>query len=227
MDKMQKPFEELKGILQYLEALGISYLPHTPELEFLFQKKSPLTEGTILALQERIKACRECSLHRIRKGPILGEYRDALKLMLVGDYPCEEDEYHGYPFSGTVGEILQKMLFSIGLRKEDFYCTLVVKCKPAVGKVPEEEDISACKRYLLKEIKLLKPKLILAMGFLSPKAFIDKPVPFNNLRGNPFPYRESMIIFTYHPSYLLKNPSVKRLLWEDLKLFRGLYEKVI
>ncbi|MFN4131864.1 MAG: uracil-DNA glycosylase [Caldimicrobium sp.] len=218
--------EALKSNFRYLEELGFNYFPYFKEFEFFIKKKPLLTHEDISSLFEKIKQCQDCSLYRIRKQPVLDENFADKKLMLIGDYPDKDDNYFGKPFSGSIGEILQKMLLSIGLRKEDFYITLTVKCKPTAGKIPEEEEIQACKKYLLKEIKLLKPKLILALGFLPPKVILEVPTTFSNLRGKPFPFRESMIIFTYHPSYMLKNPTVKRLIWEDLKAFRALYEKV-
>lgn len=219
-------FEAIKVNLRYLEELGFSYLPYFKEFEIFSKGKPLLSQEDFPSLFEKIKHCQDCSLYRIRKQPVLDENFAEKKLMLIGDYPDKDDNYFGRPFAGSLGEILQKMLLSIGLRKEDFYITLVVKCKPTAGKTPEEEEIYACRKYLLKEIQLLKPKLILAMGFFTPKALLDIPTHFTNLRGKPFPFKESMIIFTYHPSYMLKNPSVKRLIWEDLKTFRALYEKI-
>ncbi len=219
--------EELRAYFQYLEELGFTHIPYFKELENIFKKHPLLREDNLSSLFERIRACRDCSLHRIRKLPALDENFSDKRLMLIGDFPDKEDNYLGRPFAGPIGETLQKMLLSIGLRKEDFYLTLVVKCKPSAGRIPEEEEIQACRKYLLKEIRLLKPKLILALGFLPPKALLERTEPLNNLRGAPFSFRESMIIFTYHPAFMLKNPSVKRLIWEDLKLFKELYEKTL
>ncbi|MFN4196602.1 MAG: uracil-DNA glycosylase [Caldimicrobium sp.] len=227
---MQETFKKAIGAvrqnLKYLEELGFSYIPFSQELKDLYIKEKFFQEDSLSSLFEKIKHCKDCNLHRIRKQPVLEENFENKKLMLIADYPDSEDDYYGRPFAGSLGEILQKMLFSIGLRREVFYITLAVKCKPSAGRVPEDEEIQACQKYLFKEIKLLKPKLILALGFVPPKIFLNEPTHLSSIRGIPYTYKGSTIIFTYHPSYILKNPHVKRLIWEDLKCFKTLYEKI-
>lgn len=223
---LRKTVEAVRQNLKYLEELGFSYVPFFQELKDLNAEEKIFQENSLNSLFEKIKKCKECNLHRIRKQPVLEENFGEKKLMLIADYPDNEDDYYGRPFAGSLGEILKKMLFSIGLRREDFYITLAVKCKPSAGKVPEDEEIQACQKYLLKEIKFLKPNLILALGFIPPKIFLKELTHLSSLRGTPYPYKGSTIIFTYHPSYMLKNPHVKRLIWEDLKTFRTLYEKM-
>jgi len=225
MQKNVGVLEIIKGYFRYLEELGFYEVPLSPELSSWLGKKETITGASFEALFEKISNCTDCPLHRIRKQPVFESPMENQKLMLIAEYPDRDDDYYGKPFSGQVKETLKKMLLSIGLRKEDFYITYVVKCKPSAGRLPEEEEISACKKYLLKEIKLFKPKLILALGFIPPKAFFDKPETFSTLRGKPITYKESLILFTYHPAYMLKNPAVKRLIWEDLKTFKRLYEE--
>ncbi|BAU23989.1 hypothetical protein THC_1625 [Caldimicrobium thiodismutans] len=219
-----RPFEIIKDYFKYLASLGYSEIPALPEFLTLLGKKKALPEDNWSELIERIYQCQDCSLFRIRKNPVIERNWEGKKLMLIGDFPDREDDYYGKPFSGAIQETLQKMLLSIGLRKEDFYVTLAVKCKPIAGRSPDEESLLACKKYLLKEIKLLKPKLVLALGFLPPKVFLEGHESLSSLRGRPFHYQETMILFTYHPAYMLKNPSVKRLIWEDLKTFKKLYD---
>lgn len=225
-ESFRKAIEAIRQNLKYLEDLGFTYVPYFQELKDFYTKEKFFQEDSFPSLFEKIKHCKNCNLYRIRKQPVLEENFENKKFMLISDYPDSEDDYYGKPFAGSLGELLQKMLFSIGLRREDFYITLAVKCKPSAGKVPEDEEIQACQKYLFKEIKLLKPKLILALGFIPPKIFLNEPTHLSSLRGNPYPYKGSTIIFTYHPSYILKNPHVKRLIWEDLKCFRSFYEKM-
>ncbi|PMP62677.1 MAG: hypothetical protein C0197_04030 [Caldimicrobium thiodismutans] len=218
-------FEVLRDYFLYYAALGFSEIPFSKEFSFLLDQKEKFSKDTMEALFEKISKCEDCKLSRVRKHPVLDKNYENKRLMLIGDFPDRDDDYFGWPFSGPIKDVLQRMLFSIGLRKEDFYITLAVKCKPPAGRLPEEDEIEACKKYLLKEIRLLKPKLILALGFIPPKIFMKKAETFSSVRGNPFSYKDSLIIFTYHPSYMLKNPAVKRLIWEDLKTFKRLYEE--
>ncbi len=226
MEREKNLFELLKNYFFYFETLGISEIPLYKEFHFLLNQKSRVSGDSLEALFEKISKCEDCQLFRIRKQPVLDNPQEVKNLMLISDFPDRDDDFYGKPFSGQIKELLQKMLLSIGLRKEDFYITFAVKCKPPAGRIPENEEIEACKKYLLKEIKLLKPKLILALGFIPPKIFLEKLTTFSTIRGKPFTYKESHIIFTYHPSYMLKNPSVKRLIWEDLKTFKRLYEEI-
>lgn len=220
------PLYELIKYLTYFEELGYPWLPRYREFSFIFNRENfGLKKGDLEDLFNQISRCQSCFLHRIRKQPVFEKRGSPIDLMLIGDFPSKEDDFYGVPFSGPLGETLQKMLLSIGLKREDFYVTLVVKCKPPAGRLPEEEEIQACKKYLLQEIMLLKPRLILALGNLPVKVFLEKPVTLSSLRSKPFKYKNSMIIFTYHPSYMLKNPQVKRFIWEDLKTFRKLYDE--
>lgn len=215
----------LKNQLEYLDKLGISFFPNFPEFQVLTQKETILTSESLEELRDQIKKCSDCILHQHRKQVVLGENNNNSKLMIIGDYPDKEDDYSGKPFTGPLKETLQKMLLSIGFRREDFYITLCVKCKPPRERIPEDDEIEACKKYLFKEIRFIRPKLILSLGFLPPKVFTKGKLSLNKLRGKPFVYEKSMIVFTYHPRYMFKEPSVKRLIWEDLKLFKRLYEE--
>ncbi len=225
MEKSFSLWKTLKQYFHYLELLGYKEIPSFPEILNLLGKKT--TGNTWEDLWDKIEKCQECSLYRIRKNPVVDRNWQEKNLMIIGEFPDREEDYFGTPFAAeNLKELLQKMLFSIGLKREDFYITLVVKCKPPAGKIPEEENIKVCSKFLFQEIELLRPKLILAFGFLPPKVFLEKKDALSNLRGTPFTFRESILLFTYHPSYILKNPSVKRLIWEDLKLFRSLYEEI-
>lgn len=225
--KSFNPLREILTHLRYLQELGYSEVPKDYfSFPFLFRKTSETSDFGFEELLKRIKSCTSCDLHRIRKQVVIDTNFNNKSLMLIGEYPDREDDFSGEPFSGAIKETLQKMLLSIGLKKEDFYCSLVVKCKPPAGRLPEDEEITTCKNYIFQEIKVLKPKLILALGNLPVKIFYDEPLSLSSVRGSPFKYRNSMIIFTYHPNYMLKNPAVKRAIWEDLKTFKRLYEEI-
>lgn len=221
------PLEEISKYLRYLQELGYLEAPRgyfTGQL--IFKKSVEGAESGLEDLHKKIRSCANCALHRIRKQAVLDPNFQDKTLMIVGEFPDRDEDFSGEPFSGQIRETLQKMLLSIGLKREDFYCTLVVKCKPPAGRLPEEGEIEACKGYLFQEIKLLNPKLILALGNLPVRIFHNEPKSLSSVRGTPLKYRNSMIIFTYHPNYMLKNPAVKRLIWEDLKTFKRLYEEL-
>ncbi|MCS7279090.1 MAG: uracil-DNA glycosylase [Thermodesulfobacteriaceae bacterium] len=223
---MENLFKEVKNYLRYLKELGISEVPYAQEWKNLFQIESFYSQETFETLKERVLNCKDCALHRIRKRPIWGDGNPEALLMLITEYPDREEDFYERPLVGMVGEFLKKMFLSIKLTWEHFFITHTVKCKTPGGRPPEPEEIQACKKYLLKQIKLLKPKLILALGFTPVKVFLEHKVIFSHIRGQVFNFQESMIVFTYHPNYIFKNPSARRLIWEDFQKFKKLYEEI-
>ncbi|NPA39088.1 MAG: uracil-DNA glycosylase [Thermodesulfobacteria bacterium] len=221
------PLEELKNYIEYLEAIGIAYIPASKELLKFVKSETSFEEDSIEKLKNKLKECKACALHRIRKQAIWGEGETSADLMLISEYPDREEDFHNKPFVGEIEKLLIRMLAAIGLKKQDFFITHAVKCKTPGNRPPEPEEVLACKPILLKQIKLIKPKLILAMGFTPPKIFFEKKLSFSSIRGKVFKVKEIPILFTYHPAYVIKNPATKRLVWEDLQKFKHLYIKFV
>ncbi len=218
--------EEIKKYFIYLNELGFHYIPFDKNFKKLIQNNNYLSDNDLEKLKNSIMNCEKCALHRVRKQPIWGEGELNSGLLLIGEYPDKDEDFYGRPFVGTVGELLDRMLKSIKLSRKDFFITHAVKCKTPGGRPPEAEEISTCKTYLMKQIKLMKPKLVLALGFTPPKIFFDTNPTFSSIRGKPLKIKDFIVLFTYHPAYMLKNPAVKRLVWEDLQKFRRLYEEI-
>jgi len=220
------PLEELKNYIKYLETIGITHIPASKELLRFLKTESTFEKDSIEGLKNKLKECQACALYRVRKQPIWGEGDLNAKLMLISEYPNKEEDFYNKPFTGEIEKLLVRMLAAIGLKKQDFFITHAVKCKTPGNRPPEPEEILACKPFLLKQIKLLKPKLILAMGFTPPKVFFEKKLSFSSIRGKVFKVKDIPILFTYHPAYVIKNPATKRLVWEDLQKFKHLYNKL-
>jgi len=219
--------KDLKAYLEYLSHLGLFEVPLDDCLKRFLSDKEPLGED-LDSIRRRLEDCKKCSLHRVRKHPVWGDGEFKKGLMLITEYPDREEDFYSRPFVGEVGRLLERMLLAIGLKREDFFITHAVKCKTPGGRPPDQEEISSCSYYLFKQIKLLKPKLVLAMGFTPPKVLLNEIRSFSNLRGKVFELRGGVkVLFTYHPAYVLKNPGIKRLVWEDLQKFRKLYEEVV
>jgi DNA polymerase len=218
--------EEIKKYFVYLNELGFNYIPYHRDFKKLLQNNNHLSVNNLEKVKNAILSCEKCPLHRIRKQPVWGEGSLESQLILISEFPDKDEDFYGKPFVGAVGELLEKMLKSIKLSRKDFFITHAVKCKTPGGRPPETEEISACKTYLMKQIKFIKPKLILALGFTPPKIFFDNNPTLSSIRGQPIKLKDFFILFTYHPNYMLKNPAVKRLVWEDLQKFRKLYEEI-
>lgn len=222
----QNILKEIKNYFWYLKELGILEIPYSNTFKKLFQIETFHSQETLETLKEKILNCKDCSLYRIRKKPIWGEGDLSSPLMLITEYPDKDEDFYEKPLVGVVAEFLKKMFLSIKLTRESFFITHAVKCKTPGGRPPEPEEIKACKKYLLKQIKLIKPKLILALGFTPAKMLLENKVIFSTIRGNPFNLKDSIILFTYHPNYIFKNPSTRRLIWEDFQKFKKLYEEI-
>ncbi|QER41600.1 uracil-DNA glycosylase [Thermodesulfobacterium sp. TA1] len=218
--------KELIKNLFYLKEIGLQAIPISEAIKKLLQQEVPLEEDSLFSLQNKVLRCVKCTLHRVRKGVVWGEGpTEPNGLMIISEYPDRDEDFYGKPFIGEVGNLLERMLAAINLKRESFFITHAVKCKTPGGRPPEQEEIEACKPHLLKQIKHLKPKLILALGFTPPKVLLDGK-NLTLVRGKIFKLKEINIFFTYHPSFVLKNPGIKRAVWEDLQKFRKFYEEM-
>jgi uracil-DNA glycosylase len=179
-------------------------------------------------LQAMIRVCQACSLCEQRTHAVAGEGSAKPSVLIVGEAPGEQEDIEGRPFVGRSGQLLDNMLQAIQLdRFEQVFITNVVKCRPPANRNPREDEISACSPYLLRQIELLRPTVVLAMGRFAAHALLNTKEPLQKLRQetqavtagvNPTP-----VVVTYHPAYLLRRPTDKRLAWEDLKRVRALF----
>ncbi|RUM88118.1 MAG: uracil-DNA glycosylase [Thermodesulfatator sp.] len=217
-----REFLQLVGsYLAYLQALGIEEMPAWPEIKS-FLELDPLVPTTLEELEAEIRRCRKCPLHRTRTQAVPGEGPCPSEIMLVGEAPGREEDLEGRPFVGAAGKLLGKMLSAIGLSREEVYITNVVKCRPPGNRTPEAEELQACRPYLARQIRLVKPRAILALGAVAARSLLLQQVPLSRLRGRPYEIDGIRVVVSYHPAYLLRNPAAKKAAWEDLQLFRSL-----
>ncbi len=214
----------LEAYLEYIGALGVDFLPRYPEIKS-FLELDPLIPETLEELVAEIKKCRACGLHRNRNQPVPGEGPCPCEIMIVGEAPGREEDLEGRPFVGAAGRLLEKMLAAIGLERSQVYITNVVKCRPPGNRTPQEEEMQACRPYLARQIRLIKPRVILALGNVAARSLLLTRRSLSELRGKVHRLEDIRVVASYHPAYLLRNPSAKRAAWEDLQLFRRLLEE--
>ena len=198
--------------LKWIEDTGISFLP--------MEKPSPAENGKSQALEPvRLKAlsCRECRLCKERNSVVFGEGSLDAQLVFVGEGPGRDEDAQGRPFVGAAGALLTKMIQAMGFKRESVYIANVVKCRPPMNRVPEPDEISACFPYLEAQLKIIRPKVICALGKTAALALLQMEAPLGQLRGKTFAWNDIPLIVTYHPAYLLRNPPAKAQVWEDLK----------
>ena len=171
---------------------------------------------TMSELQKRVSQCKQCRLSNTRSNTVFGCGSPRARLMCIGDRPNLDDDSTGTPFSGEVGELLDKIIKAMKLSRGDVYLTNIVKCAPPGKQLPQDDEAVTCLPYLQREIELVKPAVIVLFGAVPLKYLLDKKGIAEN-RGKWFKYNEIDCIPTYHPSYLLRVPKAKRDVWNDMQ----------
>lgn len=171
------------------------------------------------ALREEVAQCQRCTLYKTRTNPVFGVGNPNADLLVIGEAPGANEDKQGEPFVGRGGQLLTNMLLSIGLKREDIYIANILKSRPPNNRDPSPEEVKACTPFLLRQISLIKPKLILAVGRIAAHFLLASNATMANLRGNLFHYGVNKIplIVTYHPAYLLRSPREKRKAWQDMQ----------
>ena len=162
-----------------------------------------------------------------RNNVVFGEGSPNAKLILVGEAPGRNEDLQGKPFVGTAGQLLTKILASIGLKREDVFIGNILKCRPPMNRNPKPEEIKACWGYLDRQLRIIKPRIILAMGTFAAQTLLKTDERIGRLRGEFHPFAKGVkILATYHPAALLRNPGYKKSVWEDMKLLKKEYQKL-
>jgi DNA polymerase len=168
-------------------------------------------------------ACTRCKLHTLgRTQVVFGVGNPSADLMFVGEAPGADEDIQGEPFVGRAGQLLTKIIEAIGMTREQVYIANVIKCRPPGNRNPEPDEVDTCEPFLFRQIDSIKPKVIVALGKFGAQTLLRTLEPISRLRGRVFEYRGAKLIPTFHPAYLLRNPSSKRDVWEDMKLVRRL-----
>jgi uracil-DNA glycosylase family 4 len=169
-------------------------------------------------LRARVLACTRCELHKQRTQAVFGVGNRRAQWLIIGEAPGADEDRQGEPFVGRAGKLLNNMLLAIGLKREEVYIANIVKCRPPNNREPAPEEAQTCAPYLARQIALIKPKIILAVGRIAAQNLLKSDRPVGTMRGKRFYYDETEIpiIVTYHPAYLLRSPQEKRKAWQDL-----------
>ena len=177
-------------------------------------------------LNELIKDCKKCPLHKSRNKFVFGVGNPDADVMVVGEGPGAEEDKQGEPFVGRAGKLLNDILKAINFEREEVYIANIVKCRPPGNRTPMTDEMESCFPYLDKQIELIKPRLILALGLTAAQGLLKKRDSLTKMRGNIYDYKGIRTMVTYHPAALLRNPNWKRGCWEDVQKFRKLYDEM-
>jgi uracil-DNA glycosylase family 4 len=180
--------------------------------------------GTLAELRTTALGCPRCRLSETRKQVVFGEGSERADLMVVGEAPGAEEDRTGRPFVGRAGKLLDLLLASIGFPRESVYICNVLKCRPPGNRDPMRDEIEACSPYLLRQIELVAPRVILAVGGFPSQTLLASQEPIGRLRGRVHEYQGVPLVPTYHPAALLRNPGWIRPVWDDLQRLRTLLD---
>jgi uracil-DNA glycosylase len=183
--------------------------------------------NSLEALNELIKDCTKCPLHKSRNKFVFGVGNPDADVLVVGEGPGAEEDKQGEPFVGRAGKLLNDILKAINFKREEVYIANIVKSRPPGNRTPTAEEMDACFPYLNKQIELIKPKFILALGLTAAQGLLKKRDSLTKMRGNVFDYKGIKTMVTYHPAALLRNPNWKKGCWEDVQKFRKLYDEMV
>jgi uracil-DNA glycosylase len=188
---------------------------------------TPVYSGALEAYRKEIENCVKCPLGKTRIKFVFGVGNPAARLMFIGEGPGYEEDRRGEPFVGKAGQLLTKIIEAMGMKREDVYIANIVKCHPMVDpsdpekhgndRPPTPEETAACRPYLDRQIELIKPRVICTLGASSTKTLLSTEAGISTLRGRYFDYKGTPLMPTYHPAALLRNPSLKKDVWEDMK----------
>lgn len=184
----------------------------------------PAGAASIDALAELIAGCRGCELFRTALNPVPGEGNPNADLVCVGEAPGATEDEQGRPFVGQAGQLLTKILAAVNLRREDVFIMNVLKHRPPGNRNPDPIEVTACKPFLRRQLELIKPKVILALGTFAAQTLLETKSSIGRLRGQVHQYQGIPVVVTYHPAALLRNPAWKRPTWEDVQLARRILD---
>ncbi len=190
----------------YLEQMGI-----TPWLV----RDNPQRLSTLQKLATEVAACTRCPLHQTRSQTVFARGNPQAKLMIIGEAPGFHEDQQGLPFVGVAGGLLDQMISCIGLINNEVYIANVLKCRPPNNRDPQSEEITQCSSYLAQQVSLVKPTLLLALGRFAGQYLLNTTRSLTQMRSHKHDYQNIPVIVTYHPAYLLRNPSDKKRAYQD------------
>ena len=213
-----------------MESMIKKYFPEMGIDIFWYSKK--LTQNissennNLISLDETIKKCKKCNLHKTRQNTVFGEGDPDSNIMIIGEAPGREEDEAGRPFIGRAGKLLNEFLKSIDLNRESVFIVNTIKCRPPENRDPEIAEINACSDYLDQQINIIKPKVLVLLGKIAANRLLGEDMPMSELRLKKFfidKYDIPIIVF-YHPAYILRSPSQKKKVWDDLQYLKGIID---
>ena len=199
------------------EQMQLGFLELEENENQLRERTSSYADLDLTGLRELAVACEKCELSKTRTHVVFGTGNEQADLMFVGEAPGADEDQQGQPFVGRAGQLLTKIIEASGLTRDQVYIANVLKCRPPGNRNPKSSEIESCEPYLIRQVMLIQPKVICALGTFAAQMILRTDAKISNLRGNFHSYHGIKVMPTYHPAYLLRNPGGKRQVWEDIQ----------
>lgn len=223
---MSDTLHQLKGHLEMLKQSGVDFIPKNASSSPLMGEDKgggeEYSQNKLGELKQTVHQCIKCSeLASKRKNVVFGYGNPNAELVFVGEAPGQDEDLQGLPFVGLAGQLLTKIIESIGQSRDSVFICNVLKCRPPSNRNPLPAEIFNCEPYLIEQINLIRPKIICALGTFAAQTLLKTDRKISLLRGKFYDYQGSKLLCTFHPAYLLRNPEEKRKVWEDMKMIRA------
>jgi DNA polymerase len=183
----------------------------------LFAEVDKIKGDTLLKIREDIGECTRCKLHKGRNKIVFGDGNPKTRLVFVGEGPGADEDKQGIPFVGRAGKLLTQMIEAMGLQRPDVYICNVVKCRPPENRKPEDDEVSTCSPFLLRQLEVIEPKVLVCLGAVAAQTLLGTTRGISQFRGEWMDWHGHKLLATYHPAYLLRNPAAKSEVWKDLQ----------
>lgn len=207
-----------RDLQRYLKDAGWPRSPEPPPSAQGNAQTETRSDGNLEGLADAAEGCTLCRLSEKRRTVVFGEGNPQAPLMFVGEGPGAEEDRSGRPFVGQAGQLLDRMIFAVGFERHEVYIANVVKCRPPGNRDPQEDEMAACAPYLDRQIELIAPRVLVALGKPASRRLTGSTKPMGAMRGRWSSYRGIPLMPVFHPAYLLRNPKAKPDVWKDLKL---------
>ena len=201
--------EDVRNLLEYAKTLGMTEVG---------DKENPKNRvGSLDEIRKEIGDCIRCKLCKGRKNIVFGVGDPKAELMFIGEGPGADEDEQGIPFVGRAGQLLTKIIEAMKFKREDVYIANIVKCRPPGNRNPEPDEVETCIPFLIKQVEIVSPKVIVCLGSVATQNLLNTEEKITKMRGNFTKWQGVPVMPTYHPAFLLRNPNMKRPLWEDMQ----------
>lgn len=173
-------------------------------------------------VHNKVKECKLCILHKTRKNVVFGEGNEDADLVFIGEAPGHDEDLQARPFIGAAGKLLTRIIEELGIKRSDVYIANIVKCRPPMNRFPFPKEVEFCMPYLIKQLEIIKPKVICTLGACSTMGLLNMKTSIGSLRGKIIDYNGIKVVPTYHPAFCLRNPSSMKIVYQDIKFIKQL-----